>query len=115
VAALAILDAQKPPYTEDIVIALVGLGEAQLGLGAPEKALPPLERATALVKNVPRSITARAQFALARALFAAGRDVARARTLATTAAKTLASLGPVAAADGARIREWLAERTSNQQ
>ncbi|MGZ3438327.1 MAG: tetratricopeptide repeat protein, partial [Polyangia bacterium] len=67
--------------------ALTGIGETELDRRQPALALPSLEKALAIEEKHPddRLALAETQFALARAAWDAGRDRARALTLATAA------------------------------
>jgi tetratricopeptide (TPR) repeat protein len=83
---LAAFERSPPDNPDHMIDALVGVGEAQLALGAPALAVVPLARSMALRERQPEArpheLAAR-QFALARALPAEQR--ARARGLATVA------------------------------
>jgi tetratricopeptide (TPR) repeat protein len=91
--------------------ALTGLGRAELALGNPALALPPLERAVALIDKYPGgpSEDAEALFALARALVQSGGDRARARGLATHARGLYESVAPRGAEQRSQVERWLAE------
>jgi tetratricopeptide (TPR) repeat protein len=69
---------------------LTGLGLAHLAAGRPGDALPPLERALRLreAREPDANMVAETRFALARALWSAGTDRARARRLAEQARDT---------------------------
>jgi tetratricopeptide (TPR) repeat protein/predicted Ser/Thr protein kinase len=71
----------------DLAYDLACLGEATLGLGDARGALPLLERAVELHRAAAPDDRARAEFALARALWASGNDRKRARTLARPASQ----------------------------
>src|SRR5262249_34674879 len=74
--ALALLAATVPADDLELAAPLTGLGTCLLDLGRPAEAVAPLERAVALRgagKGGPVA-TARARFALARALVASGGD-----------------------------------------
>ena len=80
----------------NLIYALAPLGEAELGLGHPTRAIAPLRQALhlaeeeAVAEELPRL-----RFALARSLWESGRDRKQARLLAAAAAAPLAS-APVA-------------------
>ncbi len=105
--AIAILDRAYGADNADTAYALAGLGRALLQLDRPAEAIAPLERAVALRTSheVATDEVARAQFLLARALGAAGRDRGRARALAEAARARVAD-GP--ADDRQQIDTWLA-------
>ncbi|MDQ3266217.1 MAG: tetratricopeptide repeat protein, partial [Myxococcota bacterium] len=78
------------PDHPDLAPALLGIGKAKLALGTPREAVPVLERAVELARRKPLpGRTEEAQFQLARALWTAGGDRPRARTLAEEAARSL--------------------------
>ncbi|MCA9690356.1 MAG: tetratricopeptide repeat protein [Nannocystaceae bacterium] len=84
------------------------LGEIELALGEPDRAITPLEEALSLIARddpdtLDTDLQSRARFALARALVALGRDLPRARELA------------VAAGEGVDSRRPGAERRRAQQ
>jgi tetratricopeptide (TPR) repeat protein/predicted Ser/Thr protein kinase len=87
--------------------ALTCLGEAYLALGKIDDALARLERGATLKKRDFAAEFPLAEFALAKALRAAGRDPKRARSLAETA---LAGLKDAPGADAQRqtVEAWLA-------
>jgi tetratricopeptide (TPR) repeat protein len=108
-AALAAFDKEHHQYEEDISAALVGVGNAELGLHAADKALAPLERAQTLTKAVSPRALARAELALARALVESHGDRARAERLGRSAVARTAPLGAVAARESADASKWLQE------
>jgi tetratricopeptide (TPR) repeat protein len=85
--ALAVEEGHLPPDHPDLSYTLTGLGEALVGLGQPERALPPLERAARL-PGEPEHL-ADVRFALATALADSKGDLKRARVLATQARAAL--------------------------
>jgi tetratricopeptide (TPR) repeat protein len=87
---------------------LTALGRAMLALGRPQEALPPLERALKLRESPPTPVTAETRFALARALWDAHADRARARELATKARAAYSRVSD--AMHAAEIDAWLAAR-----
>ena len=89
---------------------LTALGRALLALSRPKDAIPPLERALRVrTANEPDpSFVAETRFVLARALWDANADRARARELATTA--RAAYLKAADSKDAAEIDAWLATR-----
>jgi tetratricopeptide (TPR) repeat protein len=95
--------AAKPGIAFD----LLGLGRVSIELGHPEDAIAPLERAVALVGLRPEQ-RGSLSFALARALWAAGRDRPRALELAAQAHDDLVSAeGWEFAEMRASLSEWL--------
>jgi tetratricopeptide (TPR) repeat protein len=92
----------------NLIYALAPLGEAELGLGHPSRAIAPLRQAlqlaeeAALAEELPRL-----RFALARSLWESGRDRKQARLLAVAAAAPVAS---ALVADKATV---LAEKVSS--
>jgi tetratricopeptide (TPR) repeat protein len=93
-----------PSYGE-LAFPLGGIGQAWLGLGQPERAIPPLERALALCRT--GFCRATPQFALAQALSRVGGDPARARALAVDALAVRRER-PEDQRQVARIEAWLA-------
>jgi serine/threonine protein kinase/tetratricopeptide (TPR) repeat protein len=93
-----------------LAVSLCGIAEVQLSRGAPQQALPLLERAMKLVdgkkEQVNPQIVAETSFALARALASLGREPARARSLAERSRDGLTRLGYHP--DLARVESWLA-------
>jgi len=91
--SLARWEHERDPNSSDLATPRTGLGLDLLGLGRPGEAIAPLERALA-VSGVDRTPFERAVmlFALARALAGAGRDAARATSLANDAAALLEPL-----------------------
>jgi tetratricopeptide (TPR) repeat protein len=101
--ARAIDEARLGTNHPDLAYDLACLGEARLGLGDARGALPLLERAVELDRPAAPDDRARAEFALARALWDAGGDRHRARALAAGAAPAIRppSQRPV-------VERWLA-------
>ena len=101
--ARAIDEARLGTNHPDLAYDLACLGEARLGLGDARGALPLLERAVELDRPAAPDDRARAEFALARALWDAGGDRQRARALAAGAAPAIRppSQRPV-------VERWLA-------
>ncbi|HEU0035274.1 MAG TPA: serine/threonine-protein kinase [Kofleriaceae bacterium] len=93
-AALAIHEHASDPDNVELAYPLAGLGEAELALGRPADAIAPLERAVALLASYDgdRGTLGDMRLALARALWDAGRDRARARELAAAAEADLAGV-----------------------
>ena len=85
---------------------LTCLGEAELRRGRAAEAVATLERGVALERRGDQATLSFARFALARALRAAGRDPARARTLAVQAHAGLEAL-PELGARAAEVDAWL--------
>jgi eukaryotic-like serine/threonine-protein kinase len=94
---------------------LTGLGQARLARGEPRLAIAPLERALSLREALPGNVAdvAETRFALARALWDASRERARARKLAKDArAEYATALDAQAKSEGQRIDAWLASHHS---
>jgi hypothetical protein len=92
--------------------ALTVIGLAHLGLRTPAAAIGPLERANSMLdpaKAHPMNI-ADTKFALARALWEARKNCARAIELARSAAKELAKSPPAIPINRAEVDAWLRER-----
>jgi tetratricopeptide (TPR) repeat protein len=89
--------------------ALTCLGEAELQLGRLDASLSHLERSVRLARRPDPSDLPLARFALARALRVAGRDPARAESLARSARGALERL-PARERELAAIDAWLAPR-----
>jgi hypothetical protein len=90
--------------------ALTGMGEARLLLGEPAPAIPLLERALSLIeehRGTP-ALHAEARFQLARALWDAGKERDRAKTLSAEAEEGFVALG--LERDAARARAWRKSR-----
>ncbi|HEY3360041.1 MAG TPA: serine/threonine-protein kinase [Polyangia bacterium] len=106
--AVAILEAAVGRDHPDLAAALTLVGQAQLALGAPHEAIAPLERAVPLrIKGgAAADDLAETRFALAQALWQAGRDRARAVTLATAARDGLKPL-KFRAAELQQVEAWL--------
>jgi eukaryotic-like serine/threonine-protein kinase len=109
--ALAI---EEPGFGKDstnLAYALAGLGESFLAENQPGAAIVPLERALAIRQagETDRTLVADTSFSLARALWDARVDRARARRLASVAQKTYADK-PFLRPRIERIGRWLEER-----
>jgi hypothetical protein len=91
--ALAVQEQRGMPTPDRVYDwdSLACLGEALVARGNAEDALPLLERSVALPRRVYAGDLAAARFVLARALVAAKKDRARARELAQSAEKELAT------------------------
>jgi tetratricopeptide (TPR) repeat protein len=102
----------------NLAYGLTGLGELLLNQGKPAEALPYLERAVSIRAAQPGDPTALAltRFALARALWDvpvdAGRDRARASTLAELARVVYVEAGEGLAKDMQRVEAWQRTRPS---
>jgi len=86
--ALTVAEQLGEPAATMLAIARTGVGKSYLELGRAKEALAPLEQALAwrlAQEDVPPNQLGGNRFALARALWQAGGDRARARTLASTA------------------------------
>ena len=110
--AVAMFERTLGPKTLQLVQPLTCLGEALVGGGHPADAIAPLERAVALVGDNRESpdLIAASRYALARALWAAGRDRARAVSLARSAAAQLAraTTTPEVSRKRAEVTAWVA-------
>ncbi|MCY1059569.1 serine/threonine-protein kinase [Nannocystis sp. SCPEA4] len=108
--ALAIQERVLGPDHPNLAHPLIGSGDALLALGRAAEAVGPLARALSLREagQVQPEELAEARFALARALWDAEVDRARARALAEQAGETYAAITATAAA-ASRVREWLAK------
>jgi serine/threonine protein kinase/tetratricopeptide (TPR) repeat protein len=91
----------------DLAFALTGIGVSYLAEADPESAIAPLERAFKIreAQETDPSRRAETRFALARALWEAGRDRGRARVLAEEAREGYAN--PVVKAKLAEVDSWL--------
>jgi eukaryotic-like serine/threonine-protein kinase len=98
-----LIDPDKMYYDD----ALTCLGEADLALGKADEAIAPLERSVTLKKRDFASELPLAEFALARALRAAGRDPKRARSLGESAVEGFRQAPGVDAKRHA-VEAWLA-------
>jgi tetratricopeptide (TPR) repeat protein len=95
----------------NLIYALGPLGEAELGLGQPSKAIEPIRRALNLAEQSGTDDELpRLRFALARALWDSGRDKKGALKLAAAAARTTKGAKPADQDESIRIRAagWLA-------
>ena len=103
----AIYAAKHDAVDPRIGVALSSEGAALLALGAPARAVDPLERALLLLDKpeVSPVDTGRARFRLAQALFA--RDQIRARSLAAQARTALTAAAPEGRATLAEVEAWL--------
>jgi tetratricopeptide (TPR) repeat protein len=101
------LGAEHPALVEPLTI----LGRALVELHAPDQAIVPLERALALPVGhfAVGDERAETRFALARALWQAGRGRDRARKLAQEAQTAYAAAGP-ASPEAAGVQAWLDAR-----
>jgi tetratricopeptide (TPR) repeat protein len=98
-----LIDPDKMYYDD----ALTCVGQADLALGKIDEALDRLERSVTLKKRDFASELPLAEFALARALRAAGRDPGRARSLAESALAGLRQ-APGSEAKSQAVEAWLA-------
>jgi tetratricopeptide (TPR) repeat protein len=112
--ALAILERESDPQGLFITYALVAIGTAALGLANLDRALPVLERAHEIrhTKEPDPARRAEARFVLARALWEAGQDRARALSLGLTARDEYRQSPDTAARTRALadVDAWLATR-----
>jgi tetratricopeptide (TPR) repeat protein len=86
---------------------LIGMSKALRGLRRDAEAVAPAEKALAIARDHHPPVLAKAEMTLARALWAAGRDRARAIQLARSARDRWREKG---APDVANAEAWLAER-----
>jgi tetratricopeptide (TPR) repeat protein len=105
--ALVVMETSSNPAPGHYARTLLALGETRLRRGEVDPAVAAIERALALREGIPGppEDVAEARFALARALDAAHRDPARARTLAEQARETYRARRPD---DLAEVERWLA-------
>jgi serine/threonine protein kinase len=98
--AVAIHESEISPEA-NLVYALAPLGEAELGLGQPARAVAPLSRALKLAEesHVEAELP-RVRLALARALWESGRDRRRARSLAAAVTGPAPARAPAASRAG---------------
>ncbi len=105
-AAMEKAPSPGPALPEALTIA----GRASVALGQAANAIAPLERALALEQAAAGAAAlAGTRFALARALWDANRDRARARALAREARQAYADAGAAGQADLAEVDAWLAK------
>jgi len=90
-SSLALREGRHAPTHPELARSLQVLGQAQLALGKPELARPPLERAVAIseASGLDKRLLAASQWALARALAPLPEEKERARTLARSAVAAL--------------------------
>ncbi len=111
--ALAIWETSLGPDVPEVADALVSLAEVALRRGEAERAVPLLERALQIRQRAgtPAHKLGAALFALARALrdcpVGHGRDLPRARLLATRATAALRDAGPARQTELAAVEAWL--------
>ncbi len=109
--ALAIFEREADAEGLFVFLSLTALGSAHLGAERIDEALPVLERANRIgeLRAPTSAYRARARFALARALWAAGRQPARATALARAAENDLvqAPSTPTIQRELAAIASWL--------
>ena len=109
--SLSILAESLDPQNANLAFPLTGIGLASMGEGRPQDAIPPLEHALRLRTGgpVPLGRLQDTQFALARALWDAGRDRHRALQLARQA-KTGFPKTPGLASKIEDVDRWLTSR-----
>ena len=108
--ALDLLSKKHPEGDPILRMALTGVGELYVDAGKAPLGVPYLERALAMPGDEDAGATARAKFALARALYPARASRPRARTLAAEAKGLLEKSG-TEPGDAKRLRDvtgWLA-------
>ncbi|HWM85369.1 MAG TPA: tetratricopeptide repeat-containing protein kinase family protein, partial [Kofleriaceae bacterium] len=111
--ALPRLEKQFGPDHRLVGGALANLGLCHIELGQPDRAVPLLERASAIPESsVPKAELATWRFGLARALWESGRDGERATRLARDARDALAEAR--LADDVAEVDAWLRRATRSQ-
>jgi hypothetical protein len=104
-----VAEAGRGPDHYQLQDALAGLGACELERGRADAAIEPLERALAIRRRLgcdPGDL-ANDELALSRALWAVGRERARARELAASAHALLGA--PHHAAERAAAAAWLAQ------
>jgi tetratricopeptide (TPR) repeat protein len=90
--AVAVQRSEAGPEV-NLIYALAPLGEAELGLGHPSRAIAPLRQALQLAEeNAVTEELPRLRFALARSLWDSGRDRKQARLLVAAAAAPVANV-----------------------
>lgn len=109
--SLEIHEGARPGQSGPVAADLLGIGECLLLQHQPLEAVQRLQRALGLTDSkTDRGMTARVHFALARALWEAGREPARALALAQAAERELPPCEtgqPEARCDRARLAKWL--------
>jgi eukaryotic-like serine/threonine-protein kinase len=110
--ALTILEAALGREHPDLARPLTGIGREYVELHVPQKAIVSLERSLSLAeKNSLDSVfLAHTRFALARALSDLGRELKRARQLATLARAAYAADGEGSKRELAKVDLWLHDR-----
>jgi len=109
--ALAVFERETDPDGTYVTYPLSTIGLACIALGRFDEAVPPLERAARIreAKESAPATRAEAYFALARALAGAGRDPARARSLALRAREEYLASPPTPATahELTEVDRWL--------
>jgi tetratricopeptide (TPR) repeat protein len=110
--AMTILETALGPEHPQLAQALTGIGRQYVELHVPQKGIAPLERSLALAeKNSGDAVVlADTRFALARALSDLGRDLKRARELATLARDAYAADGEASKQQLTEVDVWLRDR-----
>ena len=108
-AAIDLMQERLPVENRNLAYPLTGLGEAELAMGEARAAVDTLERALRIREGQEPDLilVAETRFALARALWNAAGDRARARMLVLSARAAFAA-NPWAASKVSRVDEWLA-------
>jgi tetratricopeptide (TPR) repeat protein len=109
--ALPILEKAYGADQPQVVVALISIGQAELALGQPARAIEPLERAERMLPatGAPDDRGA-VRFLLARALWDARRDRRKARDLANAARTDYARAGDGFKPQVDEVDRWLARR-----
>ena len=109
-ASLAIREERVGPNDPMVIVPLVGLAHVAIARGTPRDAIPLGQRAVTVAteSSAPELVRARAEEALAHALWATKRR-GEATALATRAARSFERAGASAAADRERLAAWFAD------
>ncbi len=110
--ALTILEAALGPEHPDLARALTGIGREYIDLHVPQKGIALLERSLSLAEknSVDAVFLAHTRFALGRALGDSGRNVKRARQLASLARDAYAADGEASKQQLTEVDVWLRDR-----
>jgi tetratricopeptide (TPR) repeat protein len=115
--SLAIREERVGPKDPIVIVPLVGLANLATQRREPEKAVRLARRAltVATESSAPELVRARAEEALAHALWETGEHAAEAVALATRAGRAFEHAGASAAADRARLAEWFSEERDGRR
>jgi tetratricopeptide (TPR) repeat protein len=108
--AIAVWEHALGPRHRHLALPLTGIGRVELDRHRPALALPPLERARAVIQDAEGDPAENAEtlFALARALWESGKDRARAGELAKQARAEYERAGSKSSKQLAEVDQWLA-------